>query len=1073
MSRIPGPLPQIRLVLALILIALPLAAQPAHVIISQVYGGGGNSGAYWKQDFIELYNPTSSAVVLDGWSVQYASSTGSSWSNRTNLSGMIQPGRYFLIREAQGSGGTADLPTPDVTGSIAMSGTAGKVALVSDTTALSGTCPTGGAIVDFVGYGSATNCSETAPTANLSNTTSASRISICADTDNNSADFSVGAVDPHNSASPSLSITNPSTLPTAIRDTPYSITFTPRGGSCGGYIFSQIAGTIPPGLTLTGDTLSGAPNTTAGSPFSFTIQVTDNASTAATKDFSLAVIFTCPATHSISQIQGSGTASPLVGSTVTAGGLVTALKYNGFFMQAPAAEQDADPNTSEGVFVYTGGAPTAAVGDSVCVTGTVSEYYSFTEIGGSPGVITLSSGNPLPDPVVLTTSDLTPSGGLSQLEKYEAMRVQVNDLTVAGPTLGTINEPNATSTTKGQFFGVIAGTPKPFREPGIELPTVVPGVPSFDGNPEILQVDSIAQPGSTALEVGAGANVSGLAGPLEYTYGRYTIDLDPTPAPVVTGNPSASAVPAATDSQVSVASLNLQRFYDTTDDAGVSDAVLTPTAFANRLNKASLAIRNILNTPDILAVVEMENLSTLQALAAKINADAAAAGAPDPQYAAYLEEGNDIGGIDVGFLVKPARVNVLSVTQYGKDATYTRPDGSTGTTHDRPPLALRANVFRAGSDQPLPVIVIANHLMSLTNVDDPSDGARVRAKRKAQAEFLAALVQTLQTDYPGESVVLTGDFNSYQFSDGYVDTMGAIMGYPTPADQVVLAAGSDSVPDPKLTNLGVALLSPSEIYSYSYNGSAQALDHIVVNDHALAAAASMAFAHPNSIFPNSYRNDPNRPERVSDHDAPVAYFNLPFNRRPAAAAQTEAVSYGVANTFTLDVSDADGDALVFITTALPAKGTVIYDNATRQATYTPNENTTGSDVFTYQATDPGGLTATATVTVNISPRDLTGSVQVSKSGFVYSWVTQTYVGTITVKNTGTVAIMRPIQVALTNLTAGVTALNPVGTVAGAPYYTLTGTENLAPDASASIRVQFSNPSGGRIDFDPVAYSGVF
>jgi hypothetical protein len=115
----------------------------------------------------------------------------------------------------------------------------------------------------------------------------------------------------------------------------------------------------------------------------------------------------------------------------------------------------------------------------------------------------------------------------------------------------------------------------------------------------------------------------------------------------------------------------MERFFDRSLDP----YCLTATAFANRLTKASLAIRNVMRYPDILGVEEMENLTTLQAVAAKVNADAVAAGDPNPNYQAYLEEGNDIGGIDVGFLVKgDPRVHVLAVTQEGKDATYTAPN---------------------------------------------------------------------------------------------------------------------------------------------------------------------------------------------------------------------------------------------------------------------------------------------------------------------------------------------------------------------------------------------------------------
>jgi hypothetical protein len=178
-------------------------AAPGDVVISQVYGAGGNSGATIKNDYIELFNRSNAAVNLSGWSVQYASSTGSSWAV-TQLSGTILPGQYYLVQEAAGTGGSASLPQPDASGNLAMAGGAGKVALTNSVTALSGTNPTSGALQDVVGYGSGTNFFEgTGPTGTLSATLAALRADGgCTDSNNNAADFTTAAPSPRNSASP-------------------------------------------------------------------------------------------------------------------------------------------------------------------------------------------------------------------------------------------------------------------------------------------------------------------------------------------------------------------------------------------------------------------------------------------------------------------------------------------------------------------------------------------------------------------------------------------------------------------------------------------------------------------------------------------------------------------------------------------------------------------------------------------------------------------------------------------------------------------------------------------------------
>ncbi len=170
----------------------------AAVVINEVYGGGGNSGATYKQDFIELFNKSSSAVDLSSWSVQYTSATGSSWAV-TNLTGTLPAGSHYVVREAEGAGGTTDVPS-DVTGTIAMSATAGKVALVNSTVALSGcatACKDLASVVDFVGFGTTAN--EYAGTGRApapSNTTSVSRSASHANTVDNAADFTTGAPSP-------------------------------------------------------------------------------------------------------------------------------------------------------------------------------------------------------------------------------------------------------------------------------------------------------------------------------------------------------------------------------------------------------------------------------------------------------------------------------------------------------------------------------------------------------------------------------------------------------------------------------------------------------------------------------------------------------------------------------------------------------------------------------------------------------------------------------------------------------------------------------------------------------------
>jgi uncharacterized protein len=901
----------------------PAQGVSSTIVISQIYGGGGNTGATFKNDFIELFNRGSSTVNVTGWSVQYTSAASTTWSV-TSLSGSIAPGHHYLVQEAAGTGETTNLPTPDATGTINMSATAGKVALVNSTTPLSGACPTGARIIDFVGFGSTTCFEGTGSTPAPSNTAAVLRAANgCTDTDNNATDFSAGTPNPRNSTSPTNACASAPIIPTCPPSvsttfgtvTSASVSATDSDGTVTSASITSITPFDPGTISLTGLTAAGSVGGTASATiqvssstpignYNVTITWSNNDSPAPQTASCSVGVAVNGAVIPIHDIQGAGATSPMVGTQVTTSGIVTGVKTNGFFIQAPTAEYDSDSNTSEGIFVFTSSAPppAAAIGNRVVVTGTVSEFIPSadpqsppqTEISGSPSVTLASTANPLPSAITLTAADTPANGTIEQLERFEGMRVQANSLTVVAPTQGALSEANATSSSNGVFYGVITGVARPFRESGIQANdpapagggVTIPPVPRFDFNPERLRVDSSGLVGGTPLNLTTGVVVTSLVGPVEYSFRTYTILPDPSTPPSVTSNTSAIPVPVPAADEFTIASFNMERFYDTTDDPATSDVVLTTTAFNNRLNKASLAIRNVMRTPDIIGVEEMENLTTLQAVANKVNNDAVAAGHPNPSYAAYLVEGNDVGGIDVGFLVKTAavsgstpRVTVNSVVQEGATTPFVNPDSSTALLNDRPPLRLEAVIHHADG-RSLPITVIVNHLRSLSGIDSttagtsgwPTEGARVRAKRRAQAEFLANLIQARQMADSDERVVSIGDYNSFQFNDGYVDVIGTVKGTPTPADQVVLA--SADLVNPDLIDL-IDMAPADQRYSYSFDGDAQVIDHEIITGNLLAAFSHLAYARNDADFPETFRNDSTRPERISDHDMPVAYFTFP------------------------------------------------------------------------------------------------------------------------------------------------------------------------------------------------------
>ena len=723
----------------------------------------------------------------------------------------------------------------------------------------------------------------------------------------------------------------------------------------------------------------------------------------------------------IHDIQGNGATSPIVGNSVTTTGIVTGLKSNGFFLQAPDASVDADPATSEGIFVFTSSAPpaAAAVGNSVRVAGTVAEFIPatdplqppLTELT-APTVTLLTPGNPLPTATTLTPTFPDPAGPFDQLERVESMRVAVPSFTVTQPTAGTLSETNATATSNGVFYGVVTGVPRPFREPGILAPDPaptgsIPPIPRFDGNPELIRVDSDGL-GGALVDVATAAVVTGLVGPLDYGVRAYTILPDASATLTPSGGRTATIVTAAKPAEFTVATYNLQHFYDTTNDPSTSDVTLTTTAFNNRLAKASLGIRNNLRTPDILGVTDIENLTALQALAGQISNDAISAGQPDPQYIPFLFNGTDSAGLNLGFLVKNAfvsgstpRVEVVSVVQEFATALLVRPDSSTERIFERPPLRLNAIIHGVGTDYPITVILSQHR--DLAGIADsgagsfgyPTVGARTRAKRQLQAEVIANLVQSRQTTDPSERIILMGDFGAYEFNDGYVDVLGTIAGTPVPDNQTAVSGDGTALVNPALDDLfDTAPLG--ERYGRVADGSAQNFDHLLVNQAVSTSTATrrIEYARINADYPETARNNNTNAVRVSDRDPVVAYFEVP-SLTITAVTGTAAEGTG-AGTTPFQFTVARGDT----------NGSVTVNYAVSGADVTGADF--GGTLPSGQVTIPAGQSST-TLTINVTQDSIVEpaeqfTVTLSNATNGYLIGTATATGTITNDDTATVTL---------------------------------------------------------------------
>lgn len=900
----------IQLLGAALVLAGATTGASAQVVISQVYGGGGNSGATLTHDFIEIFNAGATAQNLDGWSVQYASSTGTNWAITALGNFSLQPGQYYLIQQAAGTGGTTPLPTPDATGTTAMAGANAKVLLANTTTAQTGACPSGAAVVDLVGIGSA-NCTPAAPA--MSNSTSIVRKNGgCAISGDDSQDFEASGVPPvpRNTAStfapcggpalPTASMANVSLPEGDTGNTPFvfTVSVTPTSASDITFNFATADGTAIAGTDYVATSGNGTIAAGSGST-TITVEVIANTTPQSTRSFRLdlsAISGAIPATlsatgtiqdddvgtYAIHEIQGSGLVSPIVGQRVrTEGNIVTAVGPQGFWMQTPDGEDDNDPLTSEGIYVFTSTAPAGIfAGDEVTLVGTVTEYFELTELTSVSGLVVTSTGNDLPAAIEFDAATPSPDpdnlscGTLSNLECFEGMRIGIAE--------GIVARGNQYFSTDiyGQVF-VSAGPERSLRGPGTLYP-LVPGVGNpaagtFSGNPHIFELDADALgavPADTEITGGTRFSATGV---LTFNFGDY--DFLPTTFTVTEAAPLPRAVPAGQGSaELRIGAFNVLRLCDTdpNNTPGTCGNGGEPNQAALDLKLARLSdyIGNVLELPDVLGMVEVENLAVLQLLATKIASDHGIT------YAAHLEEGNDIGGIDVGYLVRNDRIDDVVITQLDKDEMWFDPDDNAmDTLHDRPLLRLDATF----QDNPFSVFVV--HPKSRSCVDRPTgsnctqaDVDRNRLKRFNQAKSMALRAQETQQLHADRPVLVIGDFNDYVESDGFVHITGLIQGsYDDDANVVDL--GGPNIVSPPLWN-AVTSLPANEQYSFLFTENfgaifgytardvpvTQVLDHALLNTVAQRWFAGFDYGRANLDAADQTERLSTGAIGVSDHD---------------------------------------------------------------------------------------------------------------------------------------------------------------------------------------------------------------
>lgn len=574
----------------------------------------------------------------------------------------------------------------------------------------------------------------------------------------------------------------------------------------------------------------------------------------------------------IRDIQGTSHISPLNGQAVAnVPGIVTAQRSTGFYLQDPSP--DADDATSEGIFVYTATAPTVNIGDSVQVSGTVSEYrpggsggtanLTTTEIG-SPTIVVLSSGNPLPTPVVIgsggrvppttvidddASGDVETSGvfepandGIDFYESLEAMRVQINNAVVVGPA---------------SSFGEVPVLPDNGASASVRTARGGIVVRSTDFNPERVMLDDeiLKYLSLTMPSVNVGDSFTAVVGVMDYAYANFKLQV--TQALTATaGGLGQETTTAQTGTQLSVATFNVENL-DSSDGQAKFDGL------------ANLIV-NHLKAPDLLAVEEVQdnNGATNDAVV-----DASTtwnmlitaiqnAGGPTYQYRQIDpsddQDGGELGGnIRQGFLFRTDR-GLAFVDRSGAGATTANSvvnSGGVPQLQYSPGRIDPTNSAFNASRKPLAgeftfggalLFAIANHWNSKGG-DNPLFGhyqppvLSSETKRNQQATVVRDFVTQILAVDPTARVIVLGDLNDFEFS--------------TPLN--TLKNGG------MLTTL-MEVLPQNERYTYVYEGNSQALDHIVVSSALSARRVRVDVVHVNAEFATHW----------SDHDPVVAVFDL-------------------------------------------------------------------------------------------------------------------------------------------------------------------------------------------------------
>ncbi|GAB2536597.1 ExeM/NucH family extracellular endonuclease [Brachybacterium huguangmaarense] len=813
--------------------ALAATVTPGAVVVQEIYGGGGNSGAKYTHDFVELHNTTDAAVSIEGWSLQYTSAGGTFTGAPVVLHGSIPAGSTYLVQLGKGQNGTDALPTPDAEGGLSVGGTGGVIALSNQSGALQCTasaCSESPAVIDLVGWGSsAKTFSGSAPAPATSNTTSIARV---ASTGENSTDFAAGAPTPESTTGGSTGPTDP-TDPTDPTPQP---------------------GTVVP----------------------------------------------------IADIQGTGAASPLAGTSVTTEGVVTAVYatggLNGYVIQTGGTGGALDFSShaaSDAIFVYSSAtASTVAIGDSVRVTGTVSEFNGLTQITVAAGGV--AKTDTALAPVQPATFDAFPTEE-NRRESIESMLYL--------PGEGDFTVTDVYPTNQYGEIGLAIGD-EPLRQPGDVMRPGAEATAMWNAMPaqKVILDDAKTTNFQTKADepmswlrveepVRVGAHPT-FTKPVVVTYSFNSWRLNPTSpwtshdTDGVDFEDTRKQAPAAPGGDLQVGTFNVLNYFTTlgavtpgcvpyTDRAGVGLSVRSgcdlrgawdQASFGRQQEKIVSAISASGN--DVAGLMEIENSArigetpdeaTATLVAALNERDGAGTWAFVPTGPAYEKLGL-VGGQDVitsAIIYQPAKAKPVGDVQIlAKDRAF---------SNAREPIG-QVFVPVDGEKEGEPFFFVVNHFKSKGSADsadkslpaDPVQG-NSRTSRLNQATALDTWVSAKQSELGVEDVLLGGDFNAYTQEEPL---------------QVFYAKGYKDVG---------STFDP-EGWSYSFGGAVGSLDHVIANSSAmerLTGATDWSINGPESPMAQYSRHNQNAvtivepgPFGASDHNPLIVGMKAGFPGGP-------------------------------------------------------------------------------------------------------------------------------------------------------------------------------------------------